>query len=426
MLNERIAELEEQLAGRQNEDRRPQQGQQQEQEQGAGPPEPTLENIAARVTRLRKLDFKRPLQFVPAPFADIAQRTTENILQGISEDEGARRSRAYQAMGFVTEPIDYRWALSGLRNEQEGWFYDAPSARLYINEEASLKLPEARSRLVRALMEALLDQNYNLGDPGLGDPHNADKAMAAFCVLGGDAQLVQLHYSLSDVAGSEAGGSAGTPPPFYEAPIFMRERQNFPYDGGMVFHEAARQHPDSGSPGFLDRIYQRLPVSTAEILHPEELYFSDTPFRPVDFQWDDLLVAGKEPLMSNVAGELNILLLMKVPLAPDQAADVANGWRGDRYLVYPADEPGKDHVFWRTSWATPEDARAFASAMQKSLTFRFSIPVQKKYLTDAGFLVDDPNRPLRIRTSVDGLTVQVVNATDEAFADALEAKFGMP
>jgi hypothetical protein len=390
------------------------------------PAEPTLENIAERVATLRKLEFKRPLQFVGAPFPDIAQRTTEEIQKAISEDEGERRQRAYAAMGFVTDPFDYRWALSGLRNEQEGWFYDAPTATLYTNEEASLKLPEARSRIVRALMEALLEQNYGLGDPGVGDPHNSDKAMAAFCVLGGDAQLVQLHYSLSDVAGSSGGGSAGTPPPFYEAPIFMRERQNFPYDGGMVFQEAVRQQPNSGQPGFLDAVYARLPVSTAEILHPGELYFAATPFKPIEFQWDDLDVAGKDPIASNVAGELNVMLLMKVVEAPDLAEQIGHGWRGDRYLIYPGDGDAGDHVFWRTSWATVEDAREFATGIQKSLTFRFSIPVQKRYLTDAGFIVNDPARTLRIRTSADGKTVQVVNASTDAFADALEAKLGLP
>ncbi|MEZ5326639.1 MAG: hypothetical protein R3F19_16450 [Verrucomicrobiales bacterium] len=390
------------------------------------PADPTLESMAVQVAQLRKLEFKRPLQFVGAPFPDIAQRTTEDIQEAISEDEGERRQRAYSAMGFVTDPFDYRWALSGLRNEQEGWFYDAPTATLYTNGDTSLKLPEARSRMVRALMEALLEQNYGLGDPGLGDSHNEDRAMAAFCLLGGDAQLVQLHYSLSDVAGSSGGGSAGTPPPFYEAPIFMRERQNFPYDGGMVFHEAVRQQPDSGKPGFLDRVYTRLPVSTAEIMHPEELYFAPEPFSPIDFEWDDLDVAGESPIASNVAGELNVMLLMKVVEAPDIAEQIGHGWRGDRYLIYPGAENASDHVFWRSTWATAEDAREFASGIQKSLTFRFSIPVQKRYLTDAGFIVDDPARTLRIRTSADGKTVQVVNASSDTFADALEAKLGLP
>ena len=329
-------------------------------------------------------------------------------------------------MGFVADPFDYRWALSGLRNEQEGWFHDSENSALYFNEEASLGLPEARSRMVRALMEALLDQNYALGNPGIGDPHNDDKAMAKFCLLGGDAQLVQLHYSLSDMAGSQGGGSAGTPPPFYESPIFLRERQNFPYDGGMVFHETLRQRPNSNQSGFLDGVYRRLPSSTAEILHPEELYFADDPFQPIDFEWEELTIADRTPLWSNVAGELNIRLLMKIVMAPDLATEVAAGWRGGRYLVYPGNEGRGDHVFWRTTWATPGDARAFAEAMQKSLTFRFSIPVQKRYITPEGFIIDDPQRTLRIRTSADGKSVQVVSASSDTFAEALESQLGLP
>ena len=120
------------------------------------------------------------------------------------------------------------------------------------------------------------------------------------------------------------------------------------------------------------------------------------------------------------------MLLMKVVMAPDLASKVGHGWRGDRYLVYPGDGEGRDHVFWRTSWATGDDARDFANAIQKALTFRYSIPVQKRYLTDAGFIVNDPSRTLRVRTSADGKTVQVVNASADTFADAMEAKLGLP
>ena len=389
-------------------------------------PAPTPENLSERVQQLRKLTFKQPVEFVRTPFDDIAQRTSQRILEGISEDEGKRRERAYFAMGFIADKFDYRWALAGLRNEQNGWFYDDREKKLFLNEEANLELPEARSRFVRSAMDALLQQNYQLGDPSLGDSHNDDKAMAAYCVLGGDSQLVQLHFSLSDMLGSQGGGSAGTPPPFYEAPIFMRERQNFPYDGGMTFHETARQHPQSGEDGFLDRIYARLPVSTAEILHPEELYFVVEPFEPVDYKWDDMTVAGADPVRSNVAGELNVMLLMKIVMAADLASEAAAGWRGDRYVIYPGSEGSDDHVFWRTTWATKEDAWEFANGVQKSLLFRYTIPFQKRYRTDEGFMVDDPTRTLRIRTSEDGLTVQVVNASAEEFADALEEKLGLP
>ena len=391
------------------------------------PQEATLEGIAKRTAQLRKLDFKNPVEFVPTTFDDIAQRITEKVQGAMSEEESRVRPRACVAMGFVRDSFDYRWALSGLRIEQTGWFYDAGTNKLYVNEVASLKLPEARGRLVRALMEALLEQNHGIGDPGLGDGHNSDRAMAAQSVLGGDAQLIQLRFSLSDLLGSEGAGSAGTPPPFYEAPIYMRERQNFPYDAGRQFQEVLGQRPDSAEAGHLDRVYARMPVSTAEILHPEELYFAPEPFVPVDFQWDDLQVAEVDPIEDNVAGELNIRLLMKLVEAPDVAAEIGHGWRGDRYVVYPGEQEGAgDQVFWRTVWATAEDAADFARGIQKSLLFRFSIPAKQKYLTTSGFVVDDPNRPLRVRISADGKTVQVVIASNERFADALEAKFRMP
>ena len=391
--------------------------------------EASVEGVAKRVEKLRKLSFKKPVEFVPTTFEDIAQRITERVQAAISDSESEVRQRAYLAMGFVRDPFDYRWALTGLSIERTGWFYEPGSNKLYVNEDASMKLSEARGRMVRAQMEALLEQNYGIGQPTMGDPVNSDRALAAYAVLGGDSQLIQLHYNLSDVLGSKGSQSeSGTPPPFYEAPIFMRERHDFPYTAGLSFHESLRQRPDSSAEGFLDRVYARMPVSTAEILHPDELYFAADPFEPVDYAWDDLQVSGVDPIESNVAGELNVRLLMKKVEAPDIAAKIAHGWRGDRYVVYPgnSNEGRSDQAFWRTVWATGEDAAEFASGMQKFVLWRFSIPQKKKYLTENGFIIDDPARPLRIRTSKDGKTVQVVMATEESFADALEQKFGMP
>ena len=120
--------------------------------------------------------------------------------------------------------------------------------------------------------------------------------------------------------------------------------------------------------------------------------------------------------------------MMKTVVTADLAAEIAEGWRGGRYVVYPGNEEENlgDHAIWRTSWRSPDDAKAFCNGIQKSLLFRYTIPFQENFLQDEDLIIDEVGRHIRVRRSADGKTVQIVNTTGEAFAAALEAKFGKP
>ncbi|MGI9242767.1 MAG: hypothetical protein ACR2RV_18365, partial [Verrucomicrobiales bacterium] len=118
------------------------------------------------------------------------------------------------------------------------------------------------------------------------------------------------------------------------------------------------------------------------------------------FDWpaDKLTVNGTQPLWNNVAGELAISVflnrgyykytmsqqgfydtdlppLSKRDLRDSAGSHAASGWRGDRYLVYPNGDGagGSDHVYWRSKWASPEDAAEFFHGARVALAYAHSL-----------------------------------------------------
>ena len=186
------------------------------------------------------------------------------------------------------------------------------------------------------------------------------------------------------------------------------------------------QEMGADGPAKLDAVYARPPQSTAEI-QTSECIHQDPPFIPAVPAWPDLTVNGTAPFADNVLGEFGFFLLCKRRLPEAEAFEASLGWAGDRYLCFPGGENRGDHVFWQTRWRTEKDASEFFQAAQTVWLHRYAIPFNKRYeQPDGSFVVNDPDRILRLRLTSDKLGVTVVDATEAAFADAIEAKFLRP
>ena len=186
------------------------------------------------------------------------------------------------------------------------------------------------------------------------------------------------------------------------------------------------QEMSQDGPAALDLVYRRPPQSSAEIQSPEFV------------QTDASICAGEgglgrhhgervAPYADNVLGEFGFYLLCKRRLPEAEAFEASHGWAGDRYVCFAgAGKPG-DHVFWRTAWRSEKDAAEFFRAAQTVWLHRYAIPFHQRYVQkDGSLVVDDPDRVLRLRRTPDKLGVTIVDATDAAFADAMEARLAMP
>jgi hypothetical protein len=148
---------------------------------------------------------------------------------------------------------------------------------------------------------------------------------------------------------------------------------------------------------------------------------ANPPFQPAEVPLDPAPVDGKSPFFSNVAGELASYFLLRPWADVDFSTTASEGWRGDRYQVYPGDTAG-DHVLWRSVWASDNDATEFFAALRRILMQRYSIPWQPEFdVSPDQFSLSEPHRAIRL--SRHSATVTLIDATSQRFADALAAKF---
>lgn len=391
----------------------------------AAKPVPVPDDLAKQYKEQRGLAFEPAPSWTPVPMDSILEKIRGKVETALPPDAAAARSRAALAMGFHSEPFDYRDALVSLAQMTSGGFFDEKEGKFFYREEASLARADGRETFIGALAGALTQRQAGPGAGNLYDPVNDDMALAARSLISGDANASRVRFSISDQLNLnfDRSGAPAAPPPNYSAPAYLAEIWKFSQDKGSLFVEALSGQ--GGNPA-VDEAYRRMPKSSAEILHPETLYLAKPPFEPtvVDIQGTTFFGA-MAPYFTNVAGELGTYVALRSWLNGDEAAQASEGWAGDRYVVWPGKEGIGDHLYWKTVWASDKDAKEFFDLMRRVIMQRFSIPWQQAYdAVPNQFRVDDPHRIVRLELKPNQKTVTLANSTETDFAAALEKAMG--
>ena len=385
----------------------------------AAKPAPTPDSLAAQFKELRGLAFEPPPQWSPVPLQTILDKVRSQVESQLPVESSQVRARAALAMGFHSEPFDYQAAAVSLAQMTNGGFYDAAANTFFYREEASLKRADGREAFIGGITTALTARKA--GDAGnLHDPGDDDRAIALRSLISGDANASRVRYSLADQLNLnfDRNGAPAAPPPNYSAPVYLAELWKFSQDKGSQFIEVLS---GQGGNQAVDAAYARPPQSSAEILHPD-LYLADPPFQPVAVSFADPVVAGQSPYFTNVAGEIGTYIALRSWLGVDESTAGSEGWAGDRYVLWPGEAGVGDHVFWKTVWRTEKDAQEFFEQLRRVVMQRFSIPWRKEYdAVPDRFSVDDPRRNIRLVLDAGRKSVTLLNATNPAFASALEA-----
>ncbi|MBP7949903.1 MAG: bZIP transcription factor [Verrucomicrobiales bacterium] len=389
----------------------------------ANTPPPTPSDLAVQFSEMRQIPFRSEPKLAALPLEAIQDKAKQAVLAQVSPESGGVRSRAFQAMGFVPDPFDFRTATAELAASQTAVFYDPAVREAFYQDDADLRRKDSRTLVVAAAQQALLAQVFPQAFPLPFNTAQDDEARALRSLVLGENLYYKIRWSVQDNMPDlvDTVASPLQPVPAY-APLFFSEEYKFTFSAGQNFVEAVLQ---KGGESALTAVYQRPPRSTTELLHPE-LYFATPPFTPVTVDFGDAVVEGHAPYFTNTAGEMGVHYMMRIFMSQDLSLRIADGWAGDRYAVYDGDPQHGDHTFWKTVWRTAGDGTDFFAGMRRLLMQRHTIPLQKEHDQPRAFIVNDPHRNIRIRQSEDGRTVIVINATTAQFADALGAKFGIP
>jgi hypothetical protein len=288
----------------------------------------------------------------------------KKLLEGFHHDYPgeslARLGEAFIAIGLAQDGTDLAAIAPPYYAEHFSGFFDEDDHTLYLVADE----PMEHQRLIIAheLAHAVLDARIDLGKQVKARQGDEDSGLALMAAVEGQAQavsvevmkrLVPLGKGNEDVSehaveiavasANELAESAPTP--------WLGLQLAFPYDAGAKFFAARKA---AGDPLGL-ALFQRLPVSTAQVLEPA-LYANDVKPLPAKLELQPLIPKSARP-WSTVLGRAQLDLLGKQL----GVRDLGKGWRGDR--IVSVQLAGKPVIAWAVDFDTPAQADRFVGAL---------------------------------------------------------------
>ncbi len=324
------------------------------------------ENVAIRAqiekttATLRHLEFLKPVTYAVLTRAGIRNVLEEKLSQQYSNEEFKNAGIGLAALGLLPPDYPLKEKFIELLGEQVAAFYDQHQHKLFMFEDATLANAQNRIVLAHELTHALQDQHFGLLKLPLEIKTDDDRAFAASALIEGDATLLMSQYmmaniSLSGLRDNLHGALSQNMRKLQEAPRYLREMLVFPYLRGQEFCNALYAR---GGWDAVSACYKNPPSSTSQILHIDQ-YLAEPHVEPISVQWPAISANGEKPLADNVLGEMGTRILLSEWIDPQKAESAADGWRGDRYLVF---DHG-DALVWKTVWADAQKAREFKEAL---------------------------------------------------------------
>ena len=308
----------------------------------------TIDHDALRetVASIRSLDFSKDI-----PFKKI---TREELTQNVNEEFERRAEEICltQRILHAFNVWDGSDLLSTLKSfyAGEAWgYYDSNEDAYYYVADADTPAVVKMVTMAHELTHALQDLHYGIPTLYAGASGD-DEILAIECLIEGDATYVEGRYI--ETLGIEERAAlyryyASQELPDYDP--FISSIVLYPYSNGARF---VKTLVTDGGIGYLAEVYEELPESTEQILHPEA-YLAGEGAVPLEATYDTTLEKMDEDTLGE--GMLRLFLNQHVPMA--QARNAAEGWGGDAYAYYGSEE--EYILVYVTAWDTRQDALEF-------------------------------------------------------------------
>lgn len=293
------------------------------------------QRIAAKVSRVRQLEWRRPLTCREVDRQHLLERLRRQVFTQYSEESLVREGRLLALLGVLDSGEGYVDRVLAKLGQSATGFYDVESQCLYL----------ARGRAVDAQVEtmahemahALQDQHFDLEKLLRPRPGRSDEQVAASALAEGDATVVARAVgggaadalrglawlgALRDIftaARGEAESDIGA---------YLRRSGRFAYVRGA---EMVRVTHARGGWERVDGLFRRPPRSTAEV----EAIASGRAFRPISVALERPRAIPRRCRLSAVETLGEQLLGQSVQRwSVTSDSTMLSGWRGDRALLF--------------------------------------------------------------------------------------------
>jgi hypothetical protein len=325
-----------------------------------GPVPPFVQIVERIAAAHRGLDFLHDVPVSVDTDAELDARLGSILDASISEDQLARRTRAWRTIGVIPPEADLSDAIhTYYRGRVLGFYVPETGELVSIGSDADPSLVDGVV-LAHELTHALDDQHFGLVRVDrLSATCRDELSAAALGAVEGSAQFFAISAipDLRPVAtGTNPAGGGGN---LEGVPPFVQALEQWPYAAGTAF---IRHRYEQGGTSAVDQVIRHLPVSTEQILHPQR-YPNDTP-QPLDVpDLSSALGPGWRDLDVMEIGEAWLQMALALRIHGPVLGRATPGWDGSIYRAW-TDGRGTA-VLLRTVWDTPADAAEFAQAMRQ-------------------------------------------------------------
>jgi hypothetical protein len=343
-----------------------------------------MDQIEAQVIQERGLQPNGTFTRALLSEEQLRQRVLDDFLEDYTAEESQEDAISLSAIGLLEPSFDLYSFYIDLLSEQIAGFYDQETKQMVVVQGEGFNGPE-RLTYAHEYTHALQDQNYDI-ENGLNYNDDACEADSESCagiqaLLEGDASLSELNWFFENATDQDKSDifefyDSYESPILDSAPAFISQDFLFPYEAGLEFVQYLY---DRGGWEAVNQAYSNPPVSTEQVLHPED-YPEDRPIPVTLPDFTPLLGAGWEHIDSDVMGEWYTYLILaqgrdeNARLRESKAEKAAEGWEGDAFVVYYQAEKEDTLMVLYSLWESPKEAEEFASAFQDYATARFGNP----------------------------------------------------
>ncbi len=302
-----------------------------------------VDSIADQVSEIRELPWRQKIAWRTVTDEEMRNLIRQE-LEDISPEEKAELSAVEQLIKYLRvfpADVDLQNLMRDLVEEGILGFYDPETDELVVRQTGEDAGPMEKATLAHEIAHALVDQHFDLEriEEEIDRSDDSERSAAFDALVEGDASLVMIvwarrHLSSAEISRLQEESATAGRDVLESAPRIVRNWLEFPYDKGLEFVDAIQS---GGGWEAVDDAYSAPPVSTKEILHPEEYIRSARRARSRE-GGDPSKVkpltpsSGCEALDEGVIGELDLSLVLEEFVDVEIAKRAAEGWRADRYL----------------------------------------------------------------------------------------------
>ncbi len=287
-------------------------------------------------------------------------------------DYVAASEQLYKAFGLMEPEASLRQLFLDLIDSQVAGFYRPDDKSLYVVSRTGTITGADKITFAHEYDHALQDASFTVFADQKDLLDETDRALARAAVYEGDATLLMILWAGGNLTPEEfadvqaAGADPESMAVLARTPAILVESLLFPYTAGQAFIQPVQM---AGGWDAVDALYDDLPRSTEQILHPDKYRSGEEPVAvklPANLATE--MGDGWTEAMQDTFGEFQLgVWLRQSEISASVASDAAAGWGGDRLAVL--DGPGDAWaVVMRSTWDTDQDATDFRQVAGDAVT----------------------------------------------------------